>query len=122
MFEDEKVPLQIGVWIVGCLLGVVLLVGGAWLAAAHEIAFTSVFYPAREQVRRNTFEQSKAYNQGMQQELDNMRFEYVQADKEHKDALASIILHRVADYDERKLKPDMQEFIRKLRKEQGVTL
>ena len=50
-------------------------------------------------MRRETFEESKAYNAGMIQELQNMQFEYVKAAPEQKDALASIILHRVADYD-----------------------
>jgi hypothetical protein len=80
---------------------------------------TSYFSPKYEQVRRETFEQSKAYNQGVIQELQNMQFQYAQAEPEHRAALASIILRRAADYDDGKLPADLGVFIRQLRRERG---
>ena len=55
----------------------------------------------------------------MIQELQNMQFQYVKAEEAHKDALASIILHRVADYDESKLPKDLQTFVQQLRRERA---
>ena len=78
------------------------------------------FAPKMEQVRRETFEQSKAYNQGMIQELQNMQFEYIQADSIHRAMLSSTILHRAADYDMEKLRTaslDLYDFIQKLKNE-----
>ncbi len=76
------------------------------------------FAPKQEQVRRETFERSKAYNQGMIQELQNMQFEYVQTKtQEEKDALADIILHRAADYPEEKMPADLRAFINQLKQE-----
>jgi hypothetical protein len=46
-----------------------------------------------------------------------MMFEYIKAKPEHKDALASIVLHRTADYDLEKLPDDLRDFIKKLKAE-----
>lgn len=104
-------------------LGVlVLILGLSWIIQGNDFFLTKVFSPKYEQVRRETFEQSKAYNQGMIQELQNMQFQYYeQTAPEQKAALASIILRRAADYDESKLPPDLATFIRKLRHERNVS-
>ena len=47
-----------------------------------------------------------------------MQFEYVQADSGGKAALAGIILHRAADFDETKLPPDLRDFVDGLRRKQ----
>lgn len=99
------------------LLVIVLMLGLAWVATGNDFFLYKAFAPKFEQVRRETFEQSKAYNQGMIQELQNMQFEYIKADNNQKDALASIILHRAADYDENKLPYDLRSFIQKLKSE-----
>jgi hypothetical protein len=53
----------------------------------------------------------------MAQEIQNMQFEYIKAAPEQKDALASIILHRTADFDLDKLPEDTKMFIQQLRNE-----
>ena len=102
----------------GIVVGLLLLMFGlGWVLQGNSFFLYKVFAPKYENVRRQVFEQTKSYNQGMQQEISNMQFEYIQATPEQKQALASIILHRVADYDINKLNPDLQEFIHKLREE-----
>ena len=103
--------------IVGSVVGLLALM---WIFQGNDFFLYKTFAPKYEGVRRETFEQSKAYNQGMQQELQNMQFEYVQASPEQKDALSSIILHRVADYDITLLTPDLQRFIEQLRRERTL--
>lgn len=109
--------------ILGAFLGVlVLFTLLGWFFAGNDFFMFKYFAPKVEQVRRETFEQSKAYNQGMIQELQNMQFEYIQADSIHKAMLSSTILHRAADYDMEKLKtasPDLYDFIQKLKKERN---
>ena len=78
------------------LLGLVSLC--VWGLVANDLALTAYFAPRYERVRRETFEQSKAYRQGMVQELQNMQFSYAQADADGKAALADLILHRAADF------------------------
>lgn len=102
----------------GCVLAMfVVLMGVGWLVQGNDFFLYKVFAPKYEAVRRETFEQSKAYNEGMVQELQNMQFEYVKASPEHKQALASVILHRVAQYDVNKLPPDLRAFVEQLRQE-----
>lgn len=74
-----------------------------------------MFAPKYEAVRRETFEQSKAYNQGQTQQLARYYDEYSHADKGHKDAIRSIVLHEFADYDDSKLPSYLQQFLTSLR-------
>ena len=106
---------SIGLVIFAVVLLVLVIVG----IQEVDLRMQAHYNPQYEAVRRNTFEQSKAYNQGTIQELQNMQFEYVQADKGHKHALASLILHRAADYDENSLPPDLRQFIDSLKAEYG---
>lgn len=97
------------------LSAVVLMIGLGFAFSGADFFLYKTFAPKYEQARRETFEQSKAYNQGMIQELQNMQFQYVQAKPEQKEALAFIILHRAADFDENQLPADLKIFINKLR-------
>lgn len=75
-----------------------------------------IFAPASEQIRRETFEETKSYNQGVAQEISTFQQQYITATPSQRDALASVILHRTADYDLSKLPPDLRSFIEKLRR------
>lgn len=97
------------------LLSLIGVLGLGWAFTGNDFFLYKVFAPKYEAVRRETFEQSKAYNQGMIQELQSMQFQYEQASDEHKEALASIILHRCADYDDAQMPSDLRSFITKLR-------
>lgn len=95
------------------------LLGFTWLIQGNDFFLYKTFAPKYESVRRQTFEQSKAFNQGMIQELQNMQFEYAKADPEHKAALADIILHRAADFDtdQPQVPADLRSFIAQLKRE-----
>ncbi|KAA0888729.1 hypothetical protein [Oryzomonas rubra] len=99
----------------GVLLGIVCVLVLTWLFMGNDFFMYKFFAPKTEAVRRQTLEQSKSYNQGMVQEIQNMQFDYINASPEHKAALASIILHRVADYGEEKLPADLRQFINGLK-------
>ena len=100
----------ISIW-VAVLLSILALV---WFLTANDLAMQKVFSPVQEQIRRETFEQSKAYRQGTIQELENMKFEYIKADEAHKPALASIIRHRAADVPSDQIPPTLYNFIKEL--------
>ena len=74
-----------------------IIFGMVWLVQGNDFFLTKVFAPKYEQVRRETFEQSKAYRTGAAQQIQQMQFEYVKSSSEQKAALASIILHRSAE-------------------------
>jgi hypothetical protein len=105
----------------GVLFFVVIL-GLGWVAQGNEFFMYRYFAPKQEAVRRQVFEQSKAYNQGMVQELQNMQFQYVQADEAHKAALADIILHRASDFDfdDSRVPSDLKSFVDGLRRERTM--
>ena len=87
-----------------------------WLVQGNDFFLFKVFAPKYEEVRRETFKQSQAYNDGMITELQNMWIEYNKSTtEEQKKALRSVILHRVKGYDENKLPNDLQIFIYNLK-------
>jgi hypothetical protein len=100
------------------LLSIVGFLGLMWLVQGNHFFLYKAFAPRYEQVRRETFEESKAYRQGMVQEIQAMRFQYLQADENHRQALASVILHRVADFDEQAMPHDLRAFIYDLKANQ----
>lgn len=99
----------------------VFVLGMAWIVQGNEFFLYRYFAPKQEAIRREVFEQSKAYNQGMIQELQNMQFEYVKVAPESKEALASIILHRAADYPLDKMPADLRSFIEGLKRDKMKT-
>jgi hypothetical protein len=111
-----------GFQVAGSWLGVILIaLALTWIIQGNDFFLYQKFAPKYEQVRRTTFEQSKAYNQGMIQELQNMQFQYQTADSSHKAILGDIILHRTADYDENKLPSDLRSFIQDLKRERSLS-
>ena len=105
--------------VLGAVFGVLTFVMAVgWLSQGNDFFLYKFFAPKYEQVRRETFEQTKSYNQGMIQELQNMQFQSLQADTNHQDALAAIILHRAADYPADKLPADLYQFIQQLKQKQ----
>ena len=101
--------------ILAAVLGIFAIIALGWIVMGNEFFLYKFFAPRQEAVRRQVFEQTKSYNQGMIQELQNMQFQYEQADAQHKAALASLILHRSADFPAESLPPDLDRFIRDLR-------
>ncbi len=101
--------------------GFILLLAFGWFLALHDIAFQTVFRPMQENVNRKVFENTKSYNQGMIQELQNMQFEYLRStDKEGKAAMATVILQRAADFPPERLPLDLRSFIENLKRERGM--
>lgn len=99
---------------------IVLLLGLTWIGQGNEFFLYQYFAPRFEQVRRDVFEQTKSYRQGMIQDLQRSQEEYILADDAHKDALASIILHRSADFPEEEMPPDLQAFIHQLKRDRHM--
>jgi hypothetical protein len=102
--------------VIGILVAILCL---TWIVQGNNFFMYKFFGIKYENTRREIFEQSKAYNQGMIQELQNMQFEYIKAKEEQKPGLASIILHRAADYDVDKLPIDLRQFISQLKTERS---
>ncbi len=120
MYNDDGISVS---KMVGYVLLFALIASGlGWFFQGNDFFLYKVFAPKYEAVRRETFEQTKSYNQGMVQELQNMQFEYVKADETHKVALADIILHRAADFnfDDPRVPTDLRTFVAELRRERTM--
>lgn len=97
------------------ILVIVLVLGLTWITEGNNFFLYKFFAPKEEAVRRQVFEESKAYRQGMVQNLQNRQFDYLQADTNHQTALGALILHDYGDYDETKLPMNLRHFIEELR-------
>lgn len=107
-------------YILGFLGFVVVILGLSWVATGNDFFLYKYFAPRQEQVRRQVFEQSRSFNQGMIQELENMEFEYEKTtDPNAKQALADIIWHRASGYnlDDPDVPQSLRTFIYKLKGE-----
>jgi hypothetical protein len=94
------------------VLGVVVLLGLTWIFQGNDFFLYSVFAPKYESVRRQTFEQTKSYNEGMAQEIRNAELDFARAKTPaEKQAIASYVLHETAGYDTSKLPPDLAAFL-----------
>jgi hypothetical protein len=75
------------------------------------------FAPKYEEARRKTFEESRAYNEGVAQELRSAQLEYLRASPDQRKAIASIVSHRLAGYDLNRLPSDVYGFAVQMQKE-----
>ena len=105
--------------ITGLLLAsLIVSLGLTWIVQGNDFFMYRFFGLRYENTRREIFEQSKAYRQGMVQEVQNMLFEYEQADEGHKAALGSMILHRAADVPDDAMPADLRASIQQLREKE----
>ena len=75
---------EISAIVVGWIAFIVLAMFGSFWAYQY-------FAPKYRAVDNQVFKQSEQYNDGMIRDLENLQLEYINADKEHKDALLSLI-------------------------------
>jgi len=63
--------------------------------AEYNFRLTEHYQPKYEQVRRETFESSQAYNEGVQRDIANLRLDWLGASGGQKDAIRSLALERI---------------------------
>ena len=99
---------EISAIVVGWIAFIVLAMFGSFWAYQY-------FAPKYRQVDNEVFKQSEQYNDGMIRDLENLQMDYIAADKDHKDALRAIVLHRFSVYPEDKMPPNLRNFYNDLR-------
>ena len=100
--------------------GLFVLVGIGWFLTENDYLMQKEFAPKYEQVRRDTFKQSQAYNEGMAQELRRYQMEYIKATPEQKTAIRSVVLQQFSGYDSNQLPSDCNAFMNQIKKESGL--
>lgn len=93
-------------------------IGIGWGATELGYQIYRHYAQLNEQVRRETFEQSRAYQEGMIRDLENMQLDYAKASPNGKAAIRSVAQHRLADVDTSILPPNVRGFIQQLRDDQ----
>jgi len=69
-----------------------------------------------ENAKREVFEETKSYNQGMEQDLVRIHHEWVLAKSEDKPAIESTIRLRFGSYDEEKINSlELRNFLREIK-------
>lgn len=102
-------------------LGLAAVLAITWIAQGNDWFMYRFFGIRYENTRRQIFEQSRAFNQGMVQELENMEVEYTTSkDPKAKEALASVILHRASGYnmDDPIVPAELRTFVQGLKDKQ----
>lgn len=96
--------------ILGGLLGILAL---TWVLQGNHFFMYRVFGIQYENTRREIFEQSRAFNEGMAQELQRMWLDYQHAtNPDEKAAIRSLVQHRVAGYDVSRIEnPQLRGFV-----------
>lgn len=102
-------------FLLGIFAAIAAVIGLTWIFQGSEFFLYKFFAPRQEAVRREVFEQSKAYNQGMIQELDQFYRNYAKGGKEEKAAIKALVLHRVADFPSESLPSYLQSWVTELR-------
>jgi hypothetical protein len=97
------------------LCAVFIIAAVAFFFQGSDFFLYKIFAPKYEQVRRNTFEQSQAYNEGMRRDLENIHNQYLAAsDPAAKAALKATFIHRAEGYPN-DLPADLQSFYNSIR-------
>jgi len=110
--------LIIGISLVILILG--FFIGTSYLAGWVDVHQTKTIYKAKENARREVFEQTQSYVEGKRQAALKYYKEYQLADEEKRRSLENIISLEFANFEEDKyLSGELQIFIRKCKYYQG---
>ena len=90
---------------------IVLLIGSIFLLELGGLSWTKFFASRRENVRREVFLNTRSYNEGKLQDLIKYRLEYMRAQEEDREAIASAIRMSFADFDSNKLPTELKDFL-----------
>lgn len=120
--DDEIRPGRIIGIVLLCVLGLSILgLGMDWIATGNQFFLLKVFGVKIQNVKYEIFKESQPYNEGMAQRLRELQLQYIGADDNHKDAIASMIWHEFANYDMNRLPPDARSFLQEIHTRMGAS-
>ena len=99
------------------LVGIIILLGALGLGGRYiNMKVEAWFAPREQNIQREVFENTKSYNEAKEQELVKYRFEYQKAkgkdDTATMKAIESAVRAAFADYQDDRLSPELQDFVR----------
>lgn len=105
-------------WIGGIVVAAALLVVIAFAVPALRLQVMQVYGTNLESAKTDIYRENKSYIEGTLRDLRELRVDYIRADESHREALASLILHRANELDWERLPIDLRQFLSELRGEQ----
>jgi len=97
------------------ILGIILICGLSFGLNYFGFVQFQFFAPKYEDVKREIFENTQGYVEGKRQEALKYRLEYMRADSSSKQAIKATIVQSFANFDESKLSPELQNFVRDMK-------
>ena len=101
--------------VAGLILVIALLFGLGVGVRWANVQVNRWLSPQEENVRREVFEETKAYNEAKEQELAKLYKEYLSADGDAKKGIEAYVTHSFADYPIDRLDVSLQDFVRECR-------
>ena len=98
----------------GAIAGILILIAGLTFGL-NAVGFInySFWAPKQEQVRRDVFENTKSYRDGLRRDFDNLYLSYeTEKDPATKSAILSVIRHRADGVDPDFLPSDIRNLLR----------
>ncbi len=80
------------------VMAIAVILALSWLFQGNDWFMYKVFAPKYEQVRRETYEQTKSYKQGSVQRLDSLCTQVADADQGHKPMINDVINHEFVEW------------------------
>jgi hypothetical protein len=116
--EQRSMSREIAKWTLRSIGALIMLALVAFMIQGTDFFLYKTFAPRQEAARREVFEQSKAYRDGLMQELRAAQIDYAKASSpQQKLAIGSLVLHDAAGFKD-ELPPDLDAFVRTVRAEQ----
>lgn len=112
---------QAWVLVVGTIVGIAALVSLVFLFESVEVKRAKTFDPLHEEARRETFEQSRAYREGIAQDLQSMQIEYARSTPDQKETIESVVLDRYAGAPMDAFSVSQQAFLSEIRRKRGLS-
>ena len=91
-----------------------LIPAGVFGLAELGLRMSQRYAPLHEQVRRETFEQSRAFREGTVRDLENLMLDWSRGDAAQRAAIGSVARHRLADVPDDILTPPLRAWSRDL--------
>ena len=98
------------------LLGLLIIIGLGFGLGYTDIFYTKTVGKAKENARREVFEQTQSYVEGKRQELLKLHHEWMQSDEKDKLTIESLIRQSFANFDDTKIEdPMLYQFLREIK-------
>ena len=102
------------------LLVIIVLLGLGWAVEGNNFFMYKYFAPKEEGVRREVFENTKSFQVGTIQTLDQYHSSWVTADSNGKKTIEPMAVREASNMDMQKLPPDLYQWVMEIRRNQGV--